>query len=630
MLLKTMVVVCALCVMALPACAATGATGWIPPADSGVLNVRDFGAKGDGKADDTAAIQTALSKALDSHAIVYLPDGVYVVSDTLKWWRPKYAPDHTNGWGAFLQLQGQSQKGTIIRLAEKCDGFGDPEKPKAVIATGSRGYHGQKGYTIGEGNEAFENHIRDLTVEVGAGNPGAMGIDYQVSNSGAMRNVTIKAAGESGAIGIGLLRRDNGPGTISEVTIEGFDTAIATRQDLCQMNLQRVTLRGQRTVGIRNNDAVLNIHGLKSENAVPAVRNTGSGHLTLIDAELQGTGNAVENNQTPAAIELPDASAVTLLRDVKVTGYAAAILQGGELLKIKSPIKWWAAPADRVVGQPLLLPLESAPEVKLPPMEEWVFAGKPDGQDDMGKIEAALATGKPVVVLGLGRWRVPGSLVVPGHVKVILGLGAEVDALGSPEEPLFVVEGGKAGDVLLIDRLALGAHKTVAVSHRDGRTVVMRDLLFFSGRIYKSEPGVKKLFIDDVAGGGYDFAPGTRVWAEQWDTEGPTNTIAKGAVVWALGFKHEGGGLLFTVEPGGQLEAWGGLLYSFGGIKPDQPAIRFNDAKVSISLVNITFVGNGSYPVPISGGEKDQPVMLKREDLPGRGMGFALPLFGNR
>jgi polygalacturonase len=55
------------------------------PADAGVLNVRDFGAKGNGVDDDTRALQAALDAAgPDTGAafwqtqIVYLPAGTYI------------------------------------------------------------------------------------------------------------------------------------------------------------------------------------------------------------------------------------------------------------------------------------------------------------------------------------------------------------------------------------------------------------------------------------------------------------------------------------------------------------------------------------------------------------------------
>ena len=47
---------------------------------SDVVNVKDFGAKGDGVTDDTKAIQAALTMSLKS---VYFPAGAYVIADTL-------------------------------------------------------------------------------------------------------------------------------------------------------------------------------------------------------------------------------------------------------------------------------------------------------------------------------------------------------------------------------------------------------------------------------------------------------------------------------------------------------------------------------------------------------------------
>ena len=50
----------------------------LPPADTWV-NLRTLGVKGDGVSDDTAAIQ----KAIDEHKVLYIPEGRYIVSNTL-------------------------------------------------------------------------------------------------------------------------------------------------------------------------------------------------------------------------------------------------------------------------------------------------------------------------------------------------------------------------------------------------------------------------------------------------------------------------------------------------------------------------------------------------------------------
>ncbi|KAH8672181.1 LysM domain protein [Ilyonectria robusta] len=49
-----------------------------------VMNVRALGAKGDGKTDDTAVLNSILSGAANTSSIVYFPFGVYIVKDTLR------------------------------------------------------------------------------------------------------------------------------------------------------------------------------------------------------------------------------------------------------------------------------------------------------------------------------------------------------------------------------------------------------------------------------------------------------------------------------------------------------------------------------------------------------------------
>ncbi|KAM6526030.1 hypothetical protein FSOLCH5_002161 [Fusarium solani] len=49
-----------------------------------IMNVRALGAKGDGKTDDTAVLNSILTGAANTSSIVYFPFGVYVIKDTLR------------------------------------------------------------------------------------------------------------------------------------------------------------------------------------------------------------------------------------------------------------------------------------------------------------------------------------------------------------------------------------------------------------------------------------------------------------------------------------------------------------------------------------------------------------------
>lgn len=48
---------------------------------NGIINVKDFGAKADGIADDTKAIQTAINHAsAQSMTTIYFPKGIYSIA----------------------------------------------------------------------------------------------------------------------------------------------------------------------------------------------------------------------------------------------------------------------------------------------------------------------------------------------------------------------------------------------------------------------------------------------------------------------------------------------------------------------------------------------------------------------
>lgn len=127
----------ALAAMALTSAAAAAAAAscswWYPSTRHGAAyrNVHDFGALGDGVHDDTAAIRAAVnfqqtggdgSNLAKSAAVVYLPPGDYLISDTIIVW-------------FWTHLVGDACSPPKLRLAANASGFDGSAGLKPVIAT---------------------------------------------------------------------------------------------------------------------------------------------------------------------------------------------------------------------------------------------------------------------------------------------------------------------------------------------------------------------------------------------------------------------------------------------------------------------------------------------------------------
>lgn len=92
---------------------------------SSFISARDSGARGDGKADDTVALQNAINRAANEQKILYIDHGDYLVSSTL------YIP-------AGSKIVGETYS-VILSYGPY---FDDMENPKPVIQIGARGEAG--------------------------------------------------------------------------------------------------------------------------------------------------------------------------------------------------------------------------------------------------------------------------------------------------------------------------------------------------------------------------------------------------------------------------------------------------------------------------------------------------------
>lgn len=115
------------------------------------------------------------------------------MSDTIAW-----AGEDGIYW-PWLTWQGEGRGRTIIRLADASPGFSDAENPKPITKTGC--YRGD-----GKGeNAAHGCYFFDLTINSGARNPGAVALDYNSHNVGAVARVDLISEDGAGRAGLRLV-----------------------------------------------------------------------------------------------------------------------------------------------------------------------------------------------------------------------------------------------------------------------------------------------------------------------------------------------------------------------------------------------------------------------------------------
>jgi len=377
-----------------------------------------FNAKGDGKTDDTEAMCRAMRYVRDHLDVyrrgeevhctqtrrknwaLYLPDGTYRVSGSVCQGWPALGMTQRRGWTNCdyfdvaspeaekalharrdnalyaepawqIRVYGQSREGTVIRLDDGAAGFGDAAHPKPLMAF--------RMLEVGS-NINLGNHLENLTLDTGRGNPGAVGLDWACSNFGAVRNVRILSRDGRGRTAIAAVTR-NACSEMHGLVLDGFAT------------------------------------GLRFKAGAESV-------ITLSDSSVRGADVAFDVGGAWGT------SALVLARVATGTSKRVRI-SGDDALVCEEP--------DEAADFP---PTEASGREDGACVEDFGAVG--DGlTDDTEAVRRAMASGRESVFFTRPIYRLDGVIDVPPSVRCVDGLHAHLVCTVAHPEAMFRVRDGR-------------------------------------------------------------------------------------------------------------------------------------------------------------------------------------------
>ena len=615
------------------------AVGYPLPSSHGpnVLDVREqFGAKGDGLADDTEAIRAAIVFARSqgnttvypwNHGapayvprVLYLPAGRYLVSDTLQLYpdpvltREGHVPDAYFLVSLELLVMGDGVDETTVVLRDHATGFGNRAQPRAVWLT-FPGSHHNDGQWLG---------YSDLTVDCGKGNPGAVGLDHISNNVGGVHDVRI--IGNGGAVGLDFSRQLGGLTYFRRISVEGFRVGMNFSSGVIGAALEHCSVR-QAEIGLQLTDKLLSVRNLTTDETVlqPVLVRGKDASLILIDSTLDATLLEADGRAPTAAVVSPD-GAQLFLRNVTVgSGLGAVVNDTGNIVKRLVDEYSHSAPFSLFEGSPRTSSFHGVAIADTPSItHDLPHTWRVLNVDQLDKATATVALQSAIdhpttrtLYLTRSSTSPPpqkgGSIIGPGEggvqiTQIVLrkqlrrlhggwtGLGS-LHGQDTPAGYMNVrVDTAEHLETILIESIDV-----TGILHQSANVLIIRHVFAHHPRAtcfatLRSE-GTTTLgvvFVESfqpkntgsdtrpVGGPSFLLSSDAQVWARALDIEGTLKHVEnRGGNLWVLGSKlGERQGNPTVLATAGRTEFLGGLLN--GGTVPNTTIVFADDADASV------------------------------------------------
>ncbi|KAK6334538.1 hypothetical protein TWF730_003752 [Orbilia blumenaviensis] len=455
-------------------------------------NVKDFGAVGDGRIDDTAAINLAISSgdrcgtncgsSTVKPALVYFPAGTYLVSKSII--------------GYYnTQLVGNANNRPIIRAASSFIGLG-------VISSNVyiEGQNGAEWY-INQNN--FMRQVRNFIIDMRAV-PNVMegqsirpaGIHWQVAQATSLQNIQIIMSSRADTTHLGIFMENGSGGFMSDMTFSGG--AIGVYLGNQQFTIRQFSFNGCKVAvethwnwALSAKSFLINNCQLGFNISASAGSGQGTGSVNVMDTIVMNTAvgmvvTLTGTNRTSVLVDNwkminVDAGIVSAGRTV-LAGGTGVIPSWGSGITYNSASEY----ASRGVAQDggrIITDLQK-PAVLLGDFGNWFERSKPQYEnlpatsfydvkasgargngrsDDTAAINAALlaatSSGK-VTYFPHGMYLVTDTIFIPPGAKVvgeawsqIQGTGTKFSNKDSPHVMVKVGNSGDIGDVEIQDML---------------------------------------------------------------------------------------------------------------------------------------------------------------------------------